>query len=76
MPTAELSPGWAPNASRGDCRCVGMTAVGNTPEEADELYRRAEGALNEEARLDPLWPQADGPAYRRGVALSSRRRLR
>ena len=35
---------------------VGMTAVGDTPEEADALYRRAEQVLLDEARaaLAPL----------------------
>ena len=35
----------------GDCGRLGLTAVGNTQKEADELYAAAVGILDEEARL-------------------------
>jgi hypothetical protein len=33
---------------------LGLTAVGNSPEEAREIFTHAEQVLNEEARFDEL----------------------
>jgi hypothetical protein len=33
---------------------LGLTAVGNSPEEAREIFDHAEGVLREEARFDEI----------------------
>lgn len=38
----------------GDVGRVGLTAVGNSPDEAQAIYAQAEAALNEEAQLETL----------------------
>lgn len=43
----------------GETGRLGLTAVGNSPEEAESIYAQAQKVLDEEARLDVLTP---GPA--------------
>ncbi len=47
-------------AALGDTGRIGLTAVGNSPEEAESIYEQAQAALDEEARLDelPLGPES------------------
>ena len=45
----------------GECGRMGLTAVGDSPEQADALYRRAERILEEEARAGLVSPSLSEP---------------